>query len=174
MDRKELESKSKADLIKLGADLGFAVTPAMSKPDIIGMINGAGTPLAQQLAEMVANADDPEAAALKAAKIAEAAAKAEERRNPLPKEGALRCLSGKLIESRKFRVKILAYEGETGDVKIGVNGHLVQIQRGVEVILDEAYVHALQNAIVDTVSEDDAGKRTGQQYQRYPFTAMPL
>lgn len=175
MERKDLEAKSKADLLKLGESLGFGVTPAMNKAEIVNMLAGApAAPLSAQLSDMVANADDPEAAARQAAKMAEAAAKADERRNPAPREGALRSLDGSLAQSRKYKVKILAYEGEVGDVDIGVNGHMVRVKRGVEVILDEAYVHALGNTVVDTVREDENGNRQGHQFQRYPFTAVPV
>lgn len=175
MERKDLEAKSKADLLKLGESLGFAVTPAMNKAEIVTMLAGApSAPLSAQLSDMVANADDPEAAAQQAAKMAEAAAKADERRNPVPREGALRTLDGSPAQSRKYKVKILAYEGETGDVDLGVNGHLIRVKRGVEVILDEAYVHVLQNSVVDTVREDENSVRHGHQFQRYPFTAMPV
>jgi hypothetical protein len=54
-----------------------------------------------------------------------------------------------------------------------VNGHLVQIKRGVPVVIDAAYVEVLRNSTIDTIAEDDNGKRVGVQMQRYPFTAEP-
>jgi hypothetical protein len=91
----------------------------------------------------------------------------------LPKEGALRALDGSLAGSRKMRVTIMATESDKEDVKLGVNGHLVQVKRGVPVVLDEAYVEVLRNSTIDTIAEGDDGKRAGVQMQRYPFTAEP-
>lgn len=181
MDRNELEGKSKSELVTLGQGAGLSVTPAMNKPQLIDMLlaNGAVEVVspAQQLANIVANADDPEEGAKQAARLAEAAAKAEERKNPAPKEGALRSLDGKLAGGRKFRVTIMATEGETGDVKLGVNGHLVQIKRGVPVVLDEAYVEVLRNTVINTVHHNDNGERSVVQavsIQRLPYQADPL
>jgi hypothetical protein len=92
----------------------------------------------------------------------------------LPKEGALRSLDGSLAGTRKVRVTIMSTESEKEDVKIGVNGHLVQVKRGVPVILDQAYVEVLKNSTIDTFVEDDTGKRTQVQMQRYPFIAEPV
>lgn len=182
MDRKELEGKNKSDLVALGQSLGFAVTPAMTKPQLVDMLlaNVPAEPVvspAQQLANIVANADDPEEGAKQAARLAEAAAKADERKNPAPKEGALRSLDGKLAGGRKFRVTVMATEGETGDVKLGVNGHLVQIKRGVPVVLDEAYVEVLRNTVINTIHHNDDGERSIVQavaIQRLPYQADPL
>jgi hypothetical protein len=93
----------------------------------------------------------------------------------LPKEGALRSLDGALAGSRKMRVTIMATENDKEDVKLGVNGHLVQIKRGVPVIIDAAYVEVLKNSTIDTEVQDaDTGKRQQVQMQRYPFTAEPV
>lgn len=181
MDRKELEGKNKTDLVALATGLGFQVTPAMTKPQIIDVLSAApaepGLSPAAQLAAIVANADDPEAAAQQVAKMAEAAAKAEERKNPIPKEGKLRTLGGELVSGRKFKVTIMATEGETGDVKLGVNGHMIQIKRGVPVVIDEAYLEVLKNTIIHTVKHDDSTGTTVVQamaIQRLPFSAEPV
>lgn len=174
MDRKELEGKTKPELLAMAGNLGFSVTPALKKDDLVGMLAGAAPSPAAALAEMVANADDPDAAAAQAARMAEAAAKRDEARNPLPKEGALRTLDGTPTAGKKWRVKVLATETETGDVPLGVNGHMIQVRRGVEVVIDEAYVEALRNAIIDTTAKDADGVLRTQQVQRYPFTAVPV
>lgn len=181
MDRKDLEGKNKTDLVSLASGLGFQVTPAMTKPQIIDVLladpGAAALSPAAQLAAIVANADDPEKAAQQVAKMAEAAAKAEERKNPLPKEGNLRTLTGEPISGRKYRVTIMATEGETGDVKLGVNGHMIQIQRGVPVVLNEAYLEVLKNTVINTVQHEDDGQRSvvrGLSIQRLPFQAEPV
>lgn len=177
MDRKELEGKSKTDLVAMGTALGFAVSPAMNKPQIIDILAAAEISPAQQLAAVVAAADDPEKGAQQAARMAEAASKAEERKHPAPKEGSLRTLANEPINGRKFRVTIMATEGETGDVKLGVNGHMIQIKRGVPVVIDEAYLEVLKNTIIHTVKHDDSTGSTVVQamsIQRLPFSAEPV
>ena len=175
MDRKELESKNKTDLVTLGTSLGFAVTPAMTKPQIVDMLSAAPDAVslspAAQLAALVANADDPEKAALQAAKLAEAAAKADERKNPAPKEGALRSLDGKAVSGRKYWVTILNQEGEVGDVKLGINGHMLQIKRGVPVLIDEAYLGVLENTVIETRGEENGSP--AQKIQRYAYQVKP-
>lgn len=180
MDRNELEGKSKTDLVALGVSMGLAVSPAMNKPQIIDVLassNVVAPSPAAQLVAIVANADDPEKGAQQAAKMAEAAAKADERKNPAPKEGSLRTLSNEPINGRKFRVTIMATEGETGDVTLGVNGHLIRIKRGIPVVIDEAYLEVLKNTVIHTVSHDDDGQRTTvrqMSIQRLPYSAEPV
>ena len=129
-----------------------------------------------QMAQLLA-ANAAQAAELAAVKAAAAALETDklmpDNGEGLPKEGALRSLDGSLAGKRKMRVTIMATESEKEDVKIGVNGHLVQVKRGVPVPLDEAYVEVLKNSTIDTFVEDDSGKRTQVQMQRYPFTAEP-
>jgi hypothetical protein len=55
----------------------------------------------------------------------------------------------------KMRVTIMATESDKEDVKVGVNGHLVQIKRGVPVVIDAAYVEVLRNSTIDTIVEDE-------------------
>jgi hypothetical protein len=92
----------------------------------------------------------------------------------LPKEGALRALDGSLASSGKMRVTVMATESEKEDVKLGVNGHLIIIKRGLPVVIDAAYVEVLRNSTIDTVAQDpDTGVKVAVKMQRYPFTAEP-
>jgi hypothetical protein len=81
-----------------------------------------------------------------------------------------------VAKSRQFKLMVHSQEGaENSDVLVGVNGRLVQIKRGVEVIVDEAYVEALRNARIDTFAKDpDTGKETPVSIMRYAFEATPV
>lgn len=151
MNRKDLEAKDKKDLIALGASLGFKITPAMSKADMVDMLTGGTEAGTVQEAE-------PE--------VTEGA---------LPREGALRDLQGNLVECAKFRVTIMATEQDKDPAKLSVNGHMILVRRGVEVILSAPYVEVLRASVVDTVEKDpETGRVTRVQMQRYPFMAMPV
>lgn len=204
MTREELNAKNKADLLALAAAASLAATPAMSKGDLVELLLAnaqlvAATPapapipapaaapavdqaaqiaqLQEQMAQLLAlNAS--QAADLATARATAAALETDklvvDTGEGLPKEGALRSLDGSLAGSRKMRVTIMATESEKEDVKIGVNGHLVQIKRGVPVVVDEAYVEVLKNSTIDTMVQDpDTGAKTQVVMQRYPFTAEP-
>lgn len=207
MTREELNIKNKADLLAMAALAALAVTPAMTKGDIIEVLlanaqmGAAGTPppiptptpaapapvasndtdariatLEKQLAQVL-SINATQAADLATARAAAVTVETDklvaDNGEGLPKEGALRALDGSLAGSRKMRVTIMATESDKEDVKVGVNGHLVQIKRGVPVVIDEAYVEVLRNSTIDTIVEDDNGKRAQVQMQRYPFTAEP-
>lgn len=177
---------TKADLVELllaNAQMAAATTPAPAP--VAAPAAGADADLAAQMAAMQKQMADLMAlnqaqAAELAAANAKAAALETDKLVPdtgegLPKEGALRSLDGALAGSRKMRVTIMATESEKEDVKLGVNGHLVQIKRGVPVIVDAAYVEVLKNSTIDTeVQDPDTGKRQAVQMQRYPFIAEPV
>jgi hypothetical protein len=151
--RTELEAKNKTELLALATSLGFeGMTPATSKADMVAQLLGL-TPK-----EPV----DPETA------IA-----ADEKRNPLPREGKLRDLQGNLVKSKKVRIMILATEQEQGDVKLSLNGHMLQIKRGVEVEIDEPYLGVLRDSIVSTVQwNPETNQRSAMQIQRYPYQIL--
>lgn len=146
MNRKDLEAKDKKDLITLGESLGFKLTPAMSKADMVDTLSGASP----------------------------APVEAAREEDALPIEGALRDLQGNLVECRRFKVTILATEQDKDPAKLSVNGHMMLVRRGVEVVLAEPYVEVLKSAVINTVQEDANGKRVPVQIQRYPFMAMPI
>lgn len=156
MTRTELEAKNKTELLALAAALGFeGMTPATSKADMVAQLLG-----------LAPKEDDPELAAEKA--IA-----ADERKNPVPREGKLRDLQGNAVKCKKVRIMILATEQEQGDVKLSLNGHMLQIKRGVEVEIDEPYLGVLRDSIVQTVQwNSETNQRTAMQIQRYPFQVM--
>lgn len=184
---------TKNDLVELllaGAQLAAAATPAAPIPAPAPVAADAAQPVDQaaqiaqlqaQMAQLLAlnQAQNAELAQARTTMAAQAAALETDKLVPdngegLPKEGALRALDGSLAGSRKMRVTIMATESEKEDVKLGVNGHLVQIKRGMPVVLDEAYVEVLKNSTIDTVVQDpDTGAKTAVRMQRYPFTAEP-
>lgn len=197
MTRDELNAKNKTDLLALAAAAGLAATPAMTKNDLVELVlagaamAAASAPPAPIPAPPVADISDNGTAARIAELEAQLAAAngtiAEQAKNVvatdklvvdngegLPKLGALRALDGSLAGTRKMRVTIMATEAESDDVKLGVNGHLVQVKRGVPVILDVAYVEVLRNSTIDTMIQDDDGVKKQVQMQRYPFTAEPV
>lgn len=176
---------TKTELVELllaNAQMAAATPPAIPAPAVtVATPDPAGAQMAamqEQINQLLA-ANATQAADLAQARAAVPAAVIPETLVPdngegLPKEGALRSLDGSLAGTRKMRVTIMATESEKEDVKIGVNGHLVQVKRGVPVILDAAYVEVLKNSTIDTISEDENGKRTPVQMQRYPFIAEPV
>lgn len=149
MNRQELEAKTKTELLDLGKTMGFPLTPAISKPDMVDMLLGAEVP------------------EVKAAPVQE--------ESPLPREGRLLDLQGNAVECRKFRVTILATDQDRDPAKLSVNGHMMLVRRGVEVILAEPYVEVLKAAVVDTIEKDpETGRVARVTIQRYPFMAMPV
>lgn len=149
MNRKDLEAKDKTSLITLGESLGFKLTPAMSKADMVDTLSGAA-PVAAAPAEVL-----------------------EE--GALPREGKLRDLQGNEVKCRMFKVTIMATEQDKDPAKLSVNGHMMLVRRGVEVILAEPYVECLKAAVINTVEKNpETEKMQSVQIQRYPFMAMPI
>lgn len=92
-----------------------------------------------------------------------------------PIRGGLYTLDGKKVDGRKFKLKIFATENDRNDVDIIVNGYNIRIQRGQEVIVDEAYIEMLRCAVIDTVIQDpETGERTASSMMVYPHQAMPV
>lgn len=196
MTREELTAKNKTDLLALAVAASLAATPAMSKADLVELLVANAQMTAVTPAAIPAPVATPDLAARIAAleaelstanttiadqadTLAKSTALATDKLvvddgKGLPKEGALRALDGSLAGTKKVRITIMATEGEKEDVKIGVNGHLIQIKRGVPVVVDVAYLEVLKNSTIDTIMEDDNGKRTQVQMQRYPFMAEPV
>jgi hypothetical protein len=145
--------------------------------DVAGQMAAMQAQLNQLLAVNAAQAADLATARADAAKAA--AALETDKLVPdngadLPKEGALRALDGTLAGSSKMRVTVMATESEKEDVKLGVNGHLIVIKRGLPVVIDAAYVEVLRNSTIDTFAQDpDTGAKVPVKMQRYPFTAEP-
>jgi hypothetical protein len=183
---------TKGDLVELllaNAQLAAATAPAAPTPapvtteaaapanDQAAQIEQLQKQMAQLMALNQAQAADLNAAREQAAKAA--AALETDKLVPdngvdLPKEGALRSLDGALAGARKMRVTVMATESEKEDVKLGVNGHLVIIKRGLPVVIDEAYVEVLRNSTIDTIAQDpETGQKVAVKMQRYPFTAEP-
>lgn len=152
MNRKELERKNKTELIALGVSLGFQFTPAMSQAEMVDSLSGA-----------------PEHAATAAAPVQ------VQEEGALPAEGKLRDLQGNEVKCRMYKVTIMATEQDKDPAKLSVNGHMMLVRRGVEVILAEPYVECLKAAVVNTVEKHpETEKMHAVQIQRYPFMAMPV
>jgi hypothetical protein len=180
---------TKADLVELllaNAQMAAAApaapipapAPLATAPAVDGDVAAQMAAMQAQLNQLLA-VNTAQAAELDAAKAATARLETDklvpETGEGLPKEGALRSLDGALAGSRKMRVTIMATESDKEDVKLGVNGHLIQIKRGVPVVIDAAYVEVLKNSTIDTEVQDaDSGKRQAVQMQRYPFIAEPV
>lgn len=175
---------TKNDLVELllanaqiSAATPAAPIPAPAAPAVDGDVAAQMSAMKAQLDQLLA-INAAQAADLATARAATPAAIVPDVLVPdngegLPKEGALRALDGSLAGSKKMRVTVMSTESDKEDVKVGVNGHLVQIKRGVPVIVDAAYVEVLRNSTIDTIVEDENGKRSQVQMQRYPFTAEP-
>jgi hypothetical protein len=96
----------------------------------------------------------------------------EEKLSPL---GRLCTIDGKPVSGRKMKLKIYATEQDKSDVDIIVNGHNIRVQRNQDVIVDEAYVEALQHAVIQTMQQDpDTGEMSPQEIMVYPHTAVPV
>jgi hypothetical protein len=192
---------TKSDLVELllaAGTLGASSSPAdTDKPaesvDLYAAANARVAELEAQLAaaqaaQAGAPADmDARIAAAVAAALAQAAPAAaataakrdplavndpeEDRRNPMPREGQLRTLDGALVDYKRVRVTIMATEHEKDDVKLGLNGHMLQIKRGVPVDIPHHYLEVLRNSTVDTFTKDpETGVVSRVQIQRYPYT----
>lgn len=57
---------------------------------------------------------------------------------------------------RKWKI---TFHGEGGDVEIGHNARLNVYKRNVETVIDENYLGVLKDAVIQTVVEDENGKR---------------
>lgn len=180
---------TKGDLVELllaNAQMAAASASAApaTTPEPVPAPTDATAALAEQMAAMQAQmaqlmalnqaqADELAAARAKAADLATDKLVVDNGEG-LPKEGALRSLDGSLASSGKMRVTVMATESEKEDVKLGVNGHLIIIKRGLPVVIDAAYVEVLKNSTIDTVAQDpDTGVKVAVKMQRYPFTAEP-
>lgn len=96
----------------------------------------------------------------------------DEKLSPL---GKLCTIQGVPVNGKKFRLTIFATEQDKSDVPIIVNGHNIIVKRGHEVVVDEAYVTALQNAEIETVIQDpDTGVRSPVRMMVYPHKAIPV
>lgn len=147
MDRTELETKTKPQLIAMAAAIGLVLTPAASKGDMIDQL--LGLPVTDV-----------------------AAAQAE---GQMPREGFLSSLDeGPIVSKGKVRVTIMATEDDKSDVFLRLNGHAIKVQRGVEVLIPVEYLGVLKDSMIYTVHRDpETGRVTPVQVMRVPFTAMP-
>lgn len=180
---------SKGDLVELllaNAQLSAAapIPAPVAAPEPVPAPTDATAALAEQMAAMqqqmaqLMALNQAQAAELATAKAAAVVLETDklvpDAGVDLPKEGALRSLDGSLAGSSKMRVTVMATESEKEDVKLGVNGHLIVIKRGLPVVIDAAYVEVLRNSTIDTIAQDpDTGAKVAVKMQRYPFTAEP-
>lgn len=155
MKRHELQALNKEELLAHARVMGLEFEPTDTKAAMIDAIL-SGDPERQHEAEV---------------RVKGAQARAKE-----PPQGALYTLDGKKVNGRKFEVEIYATQnGDNSPVDLVVNGHNIRIQRGKKVVIDEAYVEVLKNAVIDSVVQDpDTGVRTPQKIQVYPHSAVEV
>lgn len=89
-----------------------------------------------------------------------------------PRFDKLRTLDNEVVSGKKYKVKIFTDERDSaGHVDLAVNGYNIRIRRGEEVIVDEAYVEVLKNAVVTSFRYDpDTNLRTPIERPMYPFS----
>jgi hypothetical protein len=154
MKRYELEAKSKDDLREHAKTMGISFGEDETKGTLVDRILGefSEPPVIKEKDQVKKQVD----------------------RAPPPTTG-LYTLDGKKINGKKFKVKIFATESDKSDVHLIVNGYNVVVKRNVDVLLDEAYVEVLRNAVVSTVIQDpDTGERIPQTIQVYPHQAIAI
>ena len=144
MTKDELNELTKPELIKHAETIGIKLTPVDNKGDMIDKILGIKNALPKRDA-------------------------------PMPLEGALYTMQGEKVTGlNMFKVTVYATETDRGDVPIAVNGHLIKIQRGKEVIISEPYLEALKHSAIETKRFDpETGKMTPTSMLSYTFTASP-
>lgn len=148
MDRQELEEMTKVQLAEHAEVAGIK----------LGALDTKGTMIDKILGDYVSPAKEGK--------------KQEEKLSPL---GRLCTIDGIPISGRKYKVTIFATESDKSDVPLIVNGHNIIVKRGHEVIIDEAYVEVLRNAVIDTVVQDpDTGDRVAQRMMCYPHSAIAI
>lgn len=147
MNRNELETKTKPQLIDMAAAIGLTMTPATSKGDMIDQLLGLP--------------------------VTDPAPSANEGRMPL--EGKLSSLDeGAIVSKGKARVTIMATEDDKSDVFLRLNGHAIKVKRGVEVLIPVEYLGVLKDSMIYTTSYDpETNKNTPVQVMRVPFMAVP-
>ena len=154
MKRYELEAKSKADLQEHATVAGIKFLPDDTKGTLIDRIVGDLPPAVEEPASNIV-----------------AKKQSDVREPPL---GHLHTLQGERVSGKKFKLTIFASPGDSSDVPLIINGHNLIVQRGREVVVDEAYVDLLRNAMINTVVQDpDTGVRIPQQIMVFPHTAVP-
>jgi hypothetical protein len=79
----------------------------------------------------------------------------------------------KKAEAKKYKITIApGAEGEdNGDVFIGVNGRTILIKRGHSVVVEECFLEALKNSVIDTFEKDEKGKVTPIKIPRFNFSS---
>lgn len=148
MKREDLEEMSKADLREHAEVKGVALEDSDTKGAMIEKILGEYVKAKQ--AKKLPN-------------------------EKLPPIGRLTTLQGEPVNGKKYRLTIFATEADKGDVDLIINGHNIRVQRGKEVVVDEAYINVLQNAVIDTVVQDpDTGERMPTRMLVYPHQAIAL
>lgn len=77
----------------------------------------------------------------------------------LDRQGSVMPQPGDPRVGRKFKVTVHPTESEKGDIDVQVNGHNIRIQRGIEVVIAEPFLKALQNTVIESFVLDPEGKR---------------
>ena len=146
MTKDELNELTKPELIKHAETIGIKLTPVDNKGDMVDKILGINN--VRDMPKRDAN---------------------------MPVEGSLHTMQGEKVTGlNMFKVTIYADETERGDVPIAVNGHLIKIQRGKEVIISEPYLEALKHSAIETQRFDqETGKMVPTSRLSYTFTASP-
>lgn len=77
---------------------------------------------------------------------------------------------------KKVRVTIHAggdQEEDKADVVLVHNYNQIVIQRNKEVLIPEHFVEVLENAAIDTTTQDENGVKSGIRIPRFAFTVKP-
>jgi hypothetical protein len=73
-----------------------------------------------------------------------------------------------------FKVTLQADKDNKAPVTVAVNFQAYELPRGVQIMVKEPLVEALQNAVTFEVSTDNAGTVTETQVHTYPFVAVEI
>lgn len=148
--REQLEEMTKPELIEVAKERGLTVDPQGKKGNIVdALLSGQNMTV------------DPEAKK----KMVEG------KDIPL---GALYDLQGNRIKGWLYELEIMDSEQDHSPVPIIVNGHNIIVQRGKKVIVQEAYIEALRNAVIETRVQDESGEWHASRRFAFPFQATPL
>lgn len=154
MNREDLEMLTKPELIEHAKVQGLELSPLDKKGTMVDKILG----------------EHKEPAVVKSA-----SGKKMQTDAPDIPTNALYDLQGKRMNGQKYRLTIFATPDDKSDVPIIVNGYNIIVKRGHEVVVDEAYINVLRDAVIDTVVQDpDTGARSSQRIMVYPHQAIPV
>jgi hypothetical protein len=77
-------------------------------------------------------------------------------------------------KKKRYRIMINPQDGPDGkyDVTLGVNGRVIQIKRGEEVVIDEDYFKVLQDAKIDQLVRNPGEEEQLITISRYSYNIL--